>query len=87
MIGDNRHQGEVVAPEGKLQEMVDEAVSRAVAGGITKADLESVMNRAVMRLIAALSSMGFYLDGEQLATLQRMTQASVDRRYNTVTVS
>ncbi|MEI3521060.1 MAG: hypothetical protein V8Q40_08380 [Anaerosacchariphilus sp.] len=87
MIGDNRHQGEVVAPEGKLQEMVDEAVSRAVAGGITKADLESVMNRAVMRLIAALSSMGFYLDGEQLATLQRMTQASIDRRYNTVTVS
>lgn len=87
MIGDNRHQGEVVAPEGKLQEMVDEAVSRAGAGGITKADLESIMNRAVMRLIAALSSMGFNLDGEQLATLQRMTQASIDRRYNTVTVS
>lgn len=87
MIGDNRHQGEVVAPEDKLQAMVDEAVSRAVAGGITKADLESIMNRAVMRLIAALSSMGFNLDGEQLATLQRMTQASIDRRYNTVTVS
>lgn len=87
MIGDNRHQGEVVAPEGKLQEMVDEAVSRAGAGSITKADLESIMNRAVMRLITALSSMGFNLDGEQLATLQRMTQASIDRRYNTVTVS
>ncbi len=87
MIGDNRHQGEVVAPEYKLQAMVDEAVSRAGAGGITKADLESIMNRAVMRLIAALSSMGFNIDGEQLATLQRMTQASIDRRYNTVAVS
>lgn len=29
MIGDNRHQGEVVAPEDKLQEMVDRAVAMA----------------------------------------------------------
>lgn len=87
MIGDNRHQGEVVAPENKLQEMVDEAVSRAGAGGVTKAELESIMNRAVLRLIAALASVGFNLDGEKLATLQRMTQTSIDRRYNTVTVS
>lgn len=28
MIGDNRHQGEVVAPENKLQSMVDSAVSQ-----------------------------------------------------------
>lgn len=31
MIGDNRHQGEVVSPEGKLQEMADNAVRSALA--------------------------------------------------------
>lgn len=86
MIGDNRHQGEIVAPENKLQEMVDAAVS-SVRPGVTKEELEAVMNQAVMRLIAALSAVGFYLDGEQLATLQRMTQTGIDRRYNTVNVS
>lgn len=33
MIGDNRHQGEVVAPEGKLKELLDEAV-KARSGGM-----------------------------------------------------
>ncbi len=86
MIGDNRHQGEIVAPENKLQEIVDAAVS-SVRPGITKEELETVMNQAVVRLIAALSAVGFYLDGEQLATLQRMAQTGIDRRYNTVSVS
>lgn len=31
MIGDNRHQGEVVAPEDKLQELLDRAVSKSSA--------------------------------------------------------
>lgn len=31
MIGDNRHQGEVVAPEGKMQEMADNAALKAIA--------------------------------------------------------
>ena len=32
VIGDNRHQGEIVAPEDKLQEMVDTAVRSAKPG-------------------------------------------------------
>jgi hypothetical protein len=87
MIGDNRHQGEVVAPEDKLQAMVDEAVSRASGSGITREELESIMNNAVMRIIAALSSVGFNLDGTQVATLQRMAQTSIDRRFNTVEIT
>ena len=35
MIGDNRHYGEVVAPENKLREMVDTAVRAASGSGIT----------------------------------------------------
>lgn len=31
MIGDNRHQGEVVAPENKMQSMADEAAIKAIA--------------------------------------------------------
>lgn len=31
VIGDNRHQGEVVAPEGKMQEMADAAAIKAIA--------------------------------------------------------
>ena len=57
MIGDNLHQGEVVAPENKLREMAIEAVRAAGGSGITREDLETIMNRAVMRIIAALSQM------------------------------
>lgn len=87
MIGDNRHYGEIVAPEDKMQAMVDEAVRRAgVSRGITKEELETVLNRAVMRIVSALVSIGFNIDGEQLATLMQMAQTSVDRRYNTVDI-
>lgn len=39
MIGDNRHQGEVVAPEGKLLEM---AIAAAKASGSSKENLEMI---------------------------------------------
>lgn len=86
MIGDNLHQGEVVAPENKLREMAIEAV-RAVGGsGVTREDLETIMNRAVMRIIAALSQMGFYLDGKKLAEAENAVKAEIDRRFNTVDI-
>ena len=83
MIGDNKRYGEIVAPENKLQEMVDKAV-RSAGNGITKEELEQIINRAVMRIVAALASMGFNIDGEQLAVMQKMAQNSIDRRYNIV---
>ena len=86
MIGDNRHQGEVVAPENKLQAMVDEAVSKAGGNGVTKDELARIMDRAVIRIIAALSSVGFNIDGEQLARLEKAKKAALDRRFNSVTI-
>ena len=87
MIGDNLHQGEVVAPENKLREMAIEAVRAAGGGsGITREDLETIMNRAVMRIIAALSQMGFYLDGKKLAEAENAVKAEIDRRFNTVDI-
>lgn len=86
MIGDNLHQGEVVAPENKLREMAIEAVRAAGGSGVTREDLETIMNRAVMRIIAALSKMGFYLDGKKLAEAENAVKAEIDRRFNTVDI-
>lgn len=86
MIGDNLHQGEVVAPENKLREMAIEAVRAASGSGVTREDLETIMNRAVMRIIAALSQMGFYLDGKKLAEAENAVKAEIDRRFNTVDI-
>ncbi len=88
MIGDNRHQGEVVAPEDKLQDMVNTAVRAAVGtGGITRTDLEQVVNNAVMRIVAALASVGFNVDGETLATLQQKAKENLEWRYNACDVT
>lgn len=85
MIGDNRHQGEIVAPEGKLQEMVDLAVAKAGTGN-SDALTGTEFNRGVMRIVSALSEMGFYLDGTQMAKANRAAQEVIDIRYNTVGV-
>lgn len=86
MIGDNRHYGEIVAPEDKMQAMVDEAVARAGGNGVTRDELERIIDRAVMRLIAALASVGFNIDGETLARLEKSKSAALDRRYNNVSI-
>lgn len=87
MVGDNLHQGELVAPEDKLQAMVNAAVATvAGTGGISRAELESIINSAVLRIVAALSQMGFYLDGELMAKAVKKAQENLDMRYNPVRV-
>lgn len=87
MIGDNLHQGELVAPENKLQAMVNTAVATvAGSGGVSRAELESIVNNAVMRIVAGLSQMGFYLDGELMAKAVKKAQENLDMRYNPVRV-
>lgn len=87
VIGDNKRYGEIVAPEDKLQKMVDLAVSKANGGSVTKAELESIVNSAVLRIVAALSALGFSIDGETLAKAQQKVQQEMDRRYNTVQIN
>ena len=86
MIGDNLHQGEVVAPEDKLKKMAIEAAVAAGGAGVSRADLENIINRAVMRIVAALANMGFYLDSTQITNAQREAMAVMDIRNNTVEV-
>lgn len=88
MIGDNLHQGEVVAPENKLREMAADAVKMAMGSGngLSKAEMESIMNNVVMRIIAAFANMGFYIDGERLATADMRAKTGINRRYNGVEI-
>lgn len=84
MIGDNRHQGEIVAPEDKLREMAMEAARAVGGGGITRDELETIINRAVLRIVAALAEMGFYLDGKQIAKAEEAARTALNRRFNNV---
>lgn len=87
MIGDNRHQGEVVAPEDKLKEMALEAAKMSGgSGGVTKEELKQIINDAVQRIIAALYELGFNIDGEQLAKAERVIKQGMDRRFNTAEI-
>lgn len=86
MIGDNMHQGEFVAPEGKLKEMAKQAVREAGGSGVTKEELESIVNRAVMRIVTALAEMGFYIDSEQVGRATQAARTAADRRFNAVEV-
>lgn len=62
MIGDNRHQGEVVAPEKKLEEMALKAAS--MAGGGVSPELIAIL-KDILAVLNALE-LNVYLDGKLL---------------------
>lgn len=87
MIGDNRHQGEIVAPEDKLKELAMMAIKGAgTSGNITREELQNIVDSAVIRIVSALYSLGFNIDGEQLAKAEKIVQKGMDRRYNTTEI-
>ena len=53
---------------------------------MTRDEFERIINNAVMRIVAALSEMGFYLDSTQIAKASKTAQEIIDIRYNTVGV-
>lgn len=64
MIGDNRHQGEVVAPEDKLREMAAEAARMAGGNSAYSAEILKVL----LQILDALNGMNLELsiDGKKL---------------------
>lgn len=84
LIGDNRHQGEVVAPEDKLRQLAIDAVKMAGGSGVTREELEQIINNAVMRIVSALAGMGFYVDSEELAKVLQTAEQALDSRFNPV---
>lgn len=57
MIGDNRHQGEVVAPEDKMQEMVNRAVAMVSGNSSMSDQYLSVMIDLLRKIIDLIESM------------------------------
>jgi hypothetical protein len=47
IIGDNKRQGEIVAPEDKMASLLKAAVESGRGGGITKEDLYSVLIQVI----------------------------------------
>ena len=83
MIGDNRRYGEIVAPEiNSVKWPWSCTGSRRIGNYQRKSG--NIINRAVMRIVAALSDMGFYLDSAQIARANKAAQEIMDIRYNTV---
>ena len=81
MIGDNRHQGEVVAPEDKLLEMA-KAAAGMVGGG------NSEVIRLLKQLIDLIKSLNgdtvLYVGNEELARANQKGLAKLQRRYSSV---
>lgn len=57
MIGDNRHYGEIVAPEDKMQEMVDKAVAMASGNGGMTDQYLVVMIELLRKIIELIESL------------------------------
>lgn len=85
MIGDNRHQGEVVAPEGKLVEMAKAAASEAGS----PEQLRSIINllETLISLVQGGDDIVLAVDGEELARAMMTGSLRLKRRYSTVTVT
>lgn len=77
MIGDNRHQGEVVAPEDKLQSLLDKAVS---AGGTSKLEMLEIMALLrdilnVLKVIGDKDLIAYITSSELFRSLQKEAKA------------
>lgn len=85
MIGDNRHQGEVVAPEGKLLEMAKMAASSAGS----PEQLQRIINllETLISLVQGGDDIVLAVDGEELARAMITGSLRLKRRHSTVTVT
>lgn len=74
MIGDNRHQGEVVAPEDKLLAMASQAAELSGSGGMTARVVELL--EMILSILEKLD-LTLYVDGEKLS---RNVVRNINRR-------
>nr|DAU31641.1 MAG TPA: minor tail protein [Caudoviricetes sp.] len=80
VIGDNRHQGEIVAPEDKMQAMVDRAVamaSQAGNGGLSEQYL-SLMVELLERIISLIEQMDLTVNIDIREIRKKLTE--LDKR-------
>ena len=82
LIGDNRHQGEVVAPENKLLEMARQAASMVGNDGSGSPEIIALL-KELIDLIKRLD-LTIYLDSEVIAKANIIGQKKLERRYKPV---
>ncbi len=86
MIGDNRHQGEVVSPESKLLDMAYQAANMA-AGGNTSLLLRIItLLEQLVSLVQDGADIVLMVDGEELARATANGSIAIKRRYATTEV-
>ena len=78
MIGDNRHQGEIVAPEGKILDLYKQANKEIGNGDISK--IVQLLNR-IIQLLETISNqdINLYLDGYEL--LKRLEKIYKKKKF------
>lgn len=85
MIGDNRHQGEIVAPEGKLLEMAKMAASQA--GSPEQLQRIISLLETLISLVQGGDDIVLAVDSEELARAMITGSLRLKRRHSTVTVT
>lgn len=85
MIGDNRHQGEVVSPEDKLLEMAYKAASMAGGDG-TQLNRIIALLEQLISIVQDGADIVLMVDGEELARANAKGAMSLKRRYTTTEV-
>lgn len=81
LIGDNRHQGEVVAPEDKLQEMAIQAAQTASGAG---GNLEIVhLLKKLISLVEDGNDIVLMVDAQELARANQKGNLKLKRKFST----
>ncbi len=80
LIGDNRHQGEVVAPEDKLEEMAVKAAD--AAGGGSNAEVAALL-RKLISLVEDSGDIVIRVNEQELARANQRGSIKLKRKYAT----
>lgn len=81
MIGDNRHQGEVVAPEDKLLDMAQKAAAMASSAELL-AEAISILKQ-ILKILETLD-LDIQLDGKSLKNMWLIRLTSIQSRQENV---
>lgn len=87
MIGDNRHQGEVVAPEDKIYSIAKQAIEDVTGTNASSTQLERVI-QLLMQIIDSIQTGDLIMQvgDQELARIMQRGLTKYNRRYNKVSV-
>ena len=84
VVGDNRHEGEIVSPESRMEAMAEKAAS--LVGGQGNQQVVDLL-QTLISLVQGGGDVVLNVDGEELARAQQNGALRLKRRYTTAAVS